>query len=63
MCQSNAIVLEHMLINSGKIEIKPIDTNVQQAGIFTKLLPLAQFRYLRKLIRDGKHDDVNRAHK
>ena len=37
-------------VESGKIEIRPIDTDMQQADIFTKPLALAQFRYLRKLI-------------
>ena len=37
-------------VESGKIEIRPIDTNMQQVDIFTTPLALAQFRYLRKLI-------------
>ena len=37
-------------VESRKIEINLIDTNMQQVDIFTKLLALAQFRFLRKLI-------------
>ena len=46
-----AIKYDHFraCVESGKIEIRPIDTNMQQADIFTKPLALSQFRYLRKL--------------
>jgi len=37
-------------VESGEISIMPIDTTQQQADILTKPIPLAQFRYLRKLI-------------
>ena len=37
-------------VKSRKIAIRPIDTDAQQVGIFTKPLALAQFTCLRKLI-------------